>query len=306
MAACKLPTRRLGKGGPQVSALGYGASGLSKGYGDNEELIGKWFKRTGKRDQNDKVFLATKFAVKGLADGTRIFSNEPEYIRKAIDESLKRLQTDHIDLWYCHRFDGKVPVETIVSTMASAVHSGKVRYLGLSECSSTTLRRAMTIHPIHAVQIEYSPFTLDIENASGTNLLATCRELGVATVAAEDFEQGDWRRNMPRFSAENFPKNFELVEKLSAIAKEKGCTTGQLTLAWLMEQGADVIPIPGTKKVKYLEENLGSLKVVLSEGDVREIREAVEGCVTSGDRYPGVMAKVCFADTPELEAEGEK
>ena len=179
----------------------------------------------------------------------------------------------------------------------------------------------MTIHPIHAVQIEYSPFTLDIENASGTNLLATCRELGVATVAysplgrgmltgryksAEDFEQGDWRRNMPRFSAENFPKNFELVEKLSAIAKEKGCTTGQLTLAWLMEQGVDVIPIPGTKKVKYLEENLGSLKVVLNEGDVREIREAVEGCVTSGDRYPGVMAKVCFADTPELEAEGGK
>lgn len=111
---------------------------------------------------------------------------------------------------------------------------------------------------------------------------------------------------MPRFSAENFPKNLELVEKLSAIAKEKGCATGQLTLAWLMEQGADVIPIPGTKKVKYLEENLGSLKVVLSEGDVREIREAVEGCVTSGDRYPGVMAQVCFGDTPELEAEGGK
>lgn len=200
--------------------------------------------------------------------------------------------------------------------MASAVHSGKVRYLGLSECSSTTLRRAMTIHPIHAVQIEYSPFTLDIENASGTNLLATCRELGVATVAysplgrgvltgqyksAEDFGPGDWRRNMPRFSAENFPKNLELVDKLSAIAKMKGCTTGQLTLAWLMEQGPDVIPIPGTKKAKYLEENLGSLRVVLSEGEAGEIREAVEGCVTSGDRYPGVMAKVCFGDTPELE-----
>ncbi|KAF6220732.1 hypothetical protein HO133_003165 [Letharia lupina] len=342
--AAQLPTRQLGKDGPWVSALGYGAMGLSstlygdagdeeerlafldkvfemgctfwdtaEGYGDNEELIGKWFKRTGKRDQ---VFLATKFAVRGLADGTRIFSNEPEYIRKAIDGSLERLQTDHVDLWYCHRFDGKVPVETIVSTMASAVHSGKVRYLGLSECSSTTLRRAMTIHPIHAVQIEYSPFTLDIENASGTNLLATCRELGVATVAysplgrgvltgqyksAEDFGPGDWRRNMPRFSAENFPKNLELVDKLSAIAKMKGCTTGQLTLAWLMEQGPDVIPIPGTKKAKYLEENLGSLRVVLSEGEAGEIREAVEGCVTSGDRYPGVMAKVCFGDTPELE-----
>ncbi len=206
--------------------------------------------------------------------------------------------------------------------MASAVHSGKVRYLGLSECSSTTLRRATTIHPIHAVQIEYSPFTLDIENASGTNLLATCRELGVTTVAysplgrgmltgqyqsAEDFDQGDVRRNMPRFSAENFPKNLELVEKLSAIAAKKGCTTGQLTLAWLMAQGPDVIPIPGTKKAKYLEENLGSLGVVLGEGEVGKIREAVEGCVTSGDRYPGVMAKVCFGDTPELEeAEGGK
>lgn len=206
--------------------------------------------------------------------------------------------------------------------MASAVHSGKVRYLGLSECSSTTLRRATTIHPIHAVQIEYSPFTLDIENASGTNLLATCRELGVTTVAysplgrgmltgqyqsAEDFDQGDVRRNMPRFSAENFPKNLELVEKLSAVAAKKGCTTGQLTLAWLMAQGPDVIPIPGTKKAKYLEENLGSLGVVLGEGEVGKIREAVEGCVTSGDRYPGVMAKVCFGDTPELEeAEGGK
>lgn len=205
--------------------------------------------------------------------------------------------------------------------MASAVHSGKVRYLGLSECSSTTLRRATTIHPIHAVRVEYSPFTLDIERASGTDLLATCRSLGVATVAysplgrgmltgryksADDFAPGDWRRNMPRFSAENFPKNLELVHKLAAVAKGKGCTTGQLTLAWLLAQGPDVVPIPGTKRVEYLEENLGSLRVELSEGEVREIREAVEGCVTAGDRYPGVMAKVCFGDTPELEGEGGK
>lgn len=202
--------------------------------------------------------------------------------------------------------------------MASAVHSGKVRYLGLSECSSTTLRRATTIHPIHAVQIEYSPFTLDIENASGTNLLATCRELGVATVAysplgrgmltgryksADDFEPDDWRRNMPRFSAENFPKNLGLVDKLAAIAGKRGCTAGQLTLAWLLAQGEDVIPIPGTKNVGYLEENLGALRVGLSAGEVGQIREAVEGCVTSGDRYPGAMAKFCFGDTPEL---GEK
>lgn len=204
--------------------------------------------------------------------------------------------------------------------MAEAVHSGKVRYLGLSECSSTSLRRAMTVHPIHAVQIEYSPFTLDIENPSGTNLLATCRELGVATVAysplgrgmltgqyrsAEDFDKGDSRRAMPRFSAANFPKNLELVDKLSALAKEKGCTTGQLTLAWLMKQGEDVIPIPGTKKVQHLEANVGSLRVELSEGEVREIREAVEGSVTSGDRYPAVWAKLCFGDTPVLESRSD-
>lgn len=341
-----LPTRQLGKGGPWVSALGFGAMGLSalygdavedeerlalldkvfemgctfwdtaEGYGDNEELIGKWFKRSGKRDQ---VFLATKFGVKGLADGTRVFSNEPEYIRNAIDESLKRLGTDHVDLWYCHRFDGKVPVETVVSTMASAVHSGKARYLGLSECSSLTLRRATTIHPIHAVQIEYSPFTLDIERASGTHLLATSRELGVATVAYSplgrgmltgryrspaDFHPDDWRRkHMPRFSAENFPKNLELVDKLAAMARRKGCTAGQLALAWLLAQGDDVVPIPGTKKVGFLEENLGALGVRLGDGEVGEIREAVEGCVVGGERYPGVMAKLCFADTPELEAE---
>ena len=166
------------------------------------------------------------------------------------------------------------------------------------------------------MQIEYSPFSLDIETASGTNLLAACRDLGVATVAysplgrgvltgryasADDFDAGDGQRNLPRFSAENYPKNLALVDRLSAIAQRKGCTVGQLTLAWLLAQGEDVIPIPGTKKAGYLEENLGSLRVVLGEGEVAEIREAVEGFVTSGERYPGVMAKVCFGDTPPLE-----
>lgn len=205
--------------------------------------------------------------------------------------------------------------------MATAVHSGKAHYLGLSECSSATLLRAAAIHPIHAVQIEYSPFTLDIENASGTHLLSTCRSLGVAIVAysplgrgmltgrytsSEDFPPDDWRRTMPRFSAENFPKNLDLVEKLAAIAKAKGCTVGQLTLAWLMAQGGDVIPIPGTKVGKYLEENVGAVGVVLGDGEEEAIREAVEACVTSGDRYPGVMAQMCFMDTPELEGGGER
>lgn len=202
--------------------------------------------------------------------------------------------------------------------MSEAVRSNKAHHLGLSECSSATLRRATAVHPILAVQIEYSPFTLDIEQPSGTNLLATCRSLGVATVAysplgrgmltgryksAEDFDPDDGRRRMPRFSKENFPKNLELVGKLGAIAGRKGCTVGQLTLAWLMAQGEDVVPIPGTKKVKYLEENLGALQVDLSKEEVQEIRTAVEGCVTSGDRYPSTLAKVCFGDTPELGEE---
>lgn len=205
--------------------------------------------------------------------------------------------------------------------MSEAVRSKKTHHLGLSECSSATLLRATSIHPILAVQIEYSPFTLDIEQPSGTNLLATCRSLGVATVAysplgrgmltgrfksPDDFDPDDGRRRLPRFSEENFPKNLELVDKLSAIAEKKGCTVGQLTLAWLMAQGDDVIPIPGTKKAKYLEENLGALHVHLSKDEIREIRVAVEGCVTSGDRYPGVMATVCFGDTPELELGEEK
>lgn len=203
--------------------------------------------------------------------------------------------------------------------MSEAVRSKKTHHLGLSECSSATLLRATAIHPILAVQIEYSPFTLDIEQPSGTNLLATCRSLGVATVAYSplgrgmltgrfkspgDFDPDDGRRRLPRFSEENFPKNLELVDKLSAIAERKGCTVGQLTLAWLMAQGEDVIPIPGTKKAKYLEENLGALHVHLSKEEIREIRVAVEGCVTSGDRYPGIMATVCFGDTPELELGG--
>ena len=191
---------------------------------------------------------------------------------------------------------------------------GKIKYLGLSEISSTTLRRAYKIHPISAVQIEYSPFTTDIESPS-ISLLKTCRDLGVATVAysplgrgmltgayksPSDFEEGDFRRLSPRFSEENFPKNLKLVDAIGEIAKKKGCTPSQLTLAWLMAQGEDIIPIPGTKKVKYLEENLGALEVRLTEEEEGEIRKVVDQAEVHGERYPEAMMGRLFADTPEL------
>lgn len=191
---------------------------------------------------------------------------------------------------------------------------GKIKHLGLSECSAESLRRAYKVHPISAVQIEYSPFSMDIEDPQ-INLLNVCRELGVAVVAysplgrgfvtgqyksPDDFEEGDFRRMSPRFSPENFPKNLKLVDEISALAKKKGCTSGQLTLAWLMAQGEDIIPIPGTKKIKYLEENLRAVDVTLTEEENREIRKAVESAEVHGARYPEAMSAVLFADTPEL------
>ncbi|KAI9880984.1 MAG: hypothetical protein M1830_009478 [Pleopsidium flavum] len=338
----QLPTRQLGKNGPQVTALGFGGMGLSAFYGkptpdeerfgvldrayelgelhwdsadvygDNEDLIGKWFKRTGKRNE---IFLATKFGNVFTPDGNRTIKSDPEYVKEACAKSLKRLGIETIDLYYCHRLDGKTPIEKTVQAMAELKKEGKIKYLGLSECSSTSLRRAHAIHPISAVQIEYSPFSLDIEDPQ-INLLSTCRELGVAVVAysplgrgfvtgqyksRDDFEEDDFRRLSPRFSEENFPKNLKLVDEIAALAKSKGCTPGQLTLAWLLKQGNDIIPIPGTKKVKYLEENLAALKVDLSKDEVAEIRKAVENAEVHGGRYPEAMAGALFADTPPLK-----
>lgn len=210
----------------------------------------------------------------------------------------------------------KLHTDTDTNTFAPPPHSeGKIKHLGLSECSATSLRRAHAVHPIAAVQVEYSPFTLDIESPQ-INLLSTCRELGVAVVAysplgrgfltgayksPDDFEEGDFRRNAPRFSKENFPRNLKLVEQLGKIAERKGCTTGQLSLAWLLAQGEDVIPIPGTKKVKYLEENVKALEVKLSEGEVEEVRKAVESAEVHGTRYPEAMAAALFRDSPPLK-----
>ncbi|KAL8954965.1 MAG: hypothetical protein Q9183_006849, partial [Haloplaca sp. 2 TL-2023] len=223
-----------------------------------------------------------------------------------------------------HRLNGEAPIEIVVGAMAEQVklvvaelvfRAGKVKYLGLSECSSESLRRASKVHRISAVQIEYSPFTMEIEDPRMA-LLQTCRELGVAVVAYSplgrsiltgqycsrfDFEEGDWRRSAPQFSDENFPKNVELVTKLKVMADRKSVTTGQLTLAWLMAQGPDTFPIPGTKRLKYLEENLGSLNVDLTEEEDRDIRRAVEAAETQGARYPADMMNFNLADTPPLK-----
>ncbi|KAL8737495.1 MAG: hypothetical protein Q9181_001625 [Wetmoreana brouardii] len=340
--SAKLPTRQLGKNGPQVAALGFGAMGLSAFYGapapdeerfklldrayelgetfwdsadiylDSEDLIGKWFKRTNLRSS---IFLATKFAYHVKPDGTREIRTDPAHVKEACAKSLHRLGTSYIDLYYCHRVDGKTPIEHTVQAMAELKEEGKIKYLGLSEISSETLRRAEKVCHIDAVQIEYSPFTMDIEDPA-IGLLDTCRELGVAVVAYSplgrgmltgtikspaDFEENDFRKHAPRFSEENFPKNLQLVDKLTEVATKKGCTTGQLTLAWLMRQGEEIIPIPGTKKIKYLEENVGALEVKLSDEENREIRQAVQGAEVHGIRYPPAMAGSLFADTPPLE-----
>ncbi|KAK0671278.1 putative aldo-keto reductase [Cercophora samala] len=335
-----VPTRPLGPGGPEIPILGLGLMGLSSFYGtppsdddrlafldrahelgcthwdsaalygDSEVLLGKWFEKTGKRSD---IFLATKFGNRVLPDGTREFCNEPEYIREAVKESLRKLKTNYIDLLYCHRISGKTPIEDVIETMKEFVESGQVRHIGLSECGADTLIRASKIHPIRAYQIEYSPFSRDIEFPD-LNLAKTCRDLKIPIVAysplgrgmltgkyssADDFEQGDFRRAVPRFSAENFPKNMELVEKIKKIAAKKGCTPGQLTLAWMMKQDL-VFPIPGTKKIAYLEENWGANSVygTLTKEEEIEVREAIDQAEVYGTRYPPAAMGALVKDTP--------
>lgn len=335
-----LPTTAFGRDGPQVNRLGFGLMGLSvfygqpkpdperlaildrahelgerfwdtaELYGDSEELVGKWIKANPQK--RGDIFLATKFAV---AAGTQTIDSSPEYCLQACDKSLKRLGVEQIDLYYCHRVDQKTPIEKTVEAMAQLKNEGKIKYLGLSEVSSETLRRAHKVHPISAVQVEYSPFALEIESKQ-INLLKTCRELGVAVVAysplsrgilsgalksPDDFEEGDFRRFAPRFSPENFAKNLKLVERLTEIAKKKNVTPSQLTLAWLMAQGDDIFPIPGTTKISRLEENVGSLKVTLSKEDEEEIRKECNAAEIGGTRYPESFMQTCYADTPPLQ-----
>lgn len=337
----KLPHKQLGKNGPNVARIGYGAMGLSAFYGapkpdserfalldklyadgelfwdsadiyaDNEDLLGRWFKQNpGKREH---IFLATKFANKWVGEKREI-DTSPEYAKQACAKSLERLGIEQIDLYYAHRLDGKTPIEKTVEAMAELKKEGKIKYLGLSECSSESLRRAHKVHPIQAVQIEYSPFSLDIEDPK-IDLLRTCRELGVAIVcyspigrgmlsgsirSPDDFEEGDFRRFSPRFSPENFPKNLQLVDTISAIAKKKNATPAQLTLAWILAQGDDFFPIPGTTNPARVDENLGALKVTLSSEEEKEIREAIKKAEVAGSRYPEAMASALYADTPAL------
>ncbi|PGH15561.1 hypothetical protein AJ79_02343 [Helicocarpus griseus UAMH5409] len=319
------PTRQLGKDGPRVTALGWGAMGLSTFYGpvgsdeerfqfldhvyasgqrfwdtsdmyaDSETLLGKWFAaRAGRRDD---IFLATKGGIFGPTFQVR---SDPEYMKNACNESLKRLGVSTIDLYYCHRVDQKTPVEKTVEAMADLKREGKIRYLGLSEVSAETVRRAHKIHPISAVQLEYSPFATDAEDPR-INLIQTCRELGIAIVAysplgrglitgkyksPSDFAANDMRSFMPKFSAENLPRNLELVEKIGAVARVKGCSTTALTLAWLMAQGDDVIPIPGSKSVRNFDENMLAMGIEVTKGEDEEVREAVDSAGEFGGRMP--------------------
>lgn len=262
------------------------------GVGANEELVGRAI-----ADRRDKVFLATKFGnVRGPNGEYLGVNGRPEYVRSACEASLKRLGVDTIDLYYQHRVDPNTPIEETVGAMAELIRAGKVRYLGLSEAAPPTIRRAHATHPITALQTEYSLWTRDPES----EILPTVRELGIGFVAYsplgrgfltgrfrtfDDLPADDWRRDNPRFQGENFARNLELVRVVEQIAREKGCTASQLALAWLLSRGGDIVPIPGTKHRKYLEENAGALDVKLTQNDLEKIEAAFPFGATAGERY---------------------
>ena len=318
-----MQTRALGRNGPVVSALGLGCMGMSEfygahddresiatihraldlgvtlldtadmyGVGENEKLVGRAI--AGRRD---RVFLATKFGVVRDSEDYRGISGRPDYVKAACDASLKRLGVDHIDLYYQHRVDAETPIEETVGAMAALVQAGKVRYLGLSEASAANVRKAHATHPITALQNEWSLWSRDLEE---NGQLETARELGIGIVAYSplgrgfltgairtpaDFDPDDFRRSSPRFVGENFQKNLDLVAHVTSIAKKKNCTPGQLALAWLLARGDDVVPIPGTKRVKYLEENVAAMDVHLSPDELREIDAIFPPNAAAGERY---------------------
>jgi aryl-alcohol dehydrogenase-like predicted oxidoreductase len=271
------------------------------GQGANEELVGRAL--AGRRDE---VVLATKFGLRWSAGGgpaPTTVDGSPGYAAKAIDASLQRLGVDHVDLWYLHRLDPQVPIEETVGAMAAQVAAGKVRYLGLSEVSGATVRAAHAVHPISAVQSEWSLWTRDPE----TVVLPVLRELGIGFVpfsplgrgfltgqikTPDDFEPDDMRRSLPRFTGENFQRNLDLVEKVRSLAAARGVTAGQLALAWLLAQGNDVAPIPGTKRRRYLAENLGAAEITLTTEELAALDEAFPADAVAGERYPDSIMKL--------------
>ncbi|HEY9622102.1 MAG TPA: aldo/keto reductase [Crinalium sp.] len=322
-----MKTRTLGQG-LVVSELGLGCMGMSEFYSGrdeneaiatihralelgvtlldtadmygpftNEQLVGKAI-----RDRRDQVVIATKFGNVRTEDGGWAgISGKPEYVRQACDASLKRLGIDTIDLYYQHRVDTTVPIEDTVGAMAELVQQGKVRYLGLSEAAPATIRRAYAVHPITALQTEYSLWSRDPED----DILPTVRELGIGFVpysplgrgflsgsitSPNDLAEDDYRKRSPRFQGENFHKNLQLVEQVKVIASEKNATPSQLALAWLLAQGNDIVPIPGTKRRAYLEENVGATKITLTPDDLARIDAVAPKGVTAGDRYPDMSS----------------
>ena len=267
------------------------------GWGHNEELVGRAL-----RGRRARVILATKFGQVRSPDGANLIDGRPEHVLRACDASLRRLGVDEIDLYYQHRVDPKVPIEDTVGAMARLIERGKVRCLGLSEAAPATIRRAHAVHPIGAVQLEYSL----LYRQPAEEALLTCRELGITLVAysplgrgflsgriqtAAEIPEDDRKRQHPRFQGENFDHNRRLVGRIEAIAREKGVTPSQLVLAWLLAQGDDVVPIPGTKRIAYLEENLGALGVRLSADDLRRIHEAMPSGAAKGGRYPDAQLR---------------